>query len=87
MKFNAQKNYWTVMKKMITARSFFASGVINGKIYVADGNSTNLYELNSAEVMDPKKGIWHSIANMHTNMASYDAAVLDGKLLVTKGWF
>ncbi|KAJ0837320.1 putative kelch-type beta propeller [Helianthus annuus] len=49
MKFNAQKNYWTVMKKMITARSFFASGVINGKIYVA--------------------------------------AVLDGKLLVTKGWF
>ncbi|KAM0036063.1 putative galactose oxidase/kelch, beta-propeller, kelch-type beta propeller [Helianthus debilis subsp. tardiflorus] len=34
-----------------------------------------------------KKGIWHSIANMHTNMASYDAAVLDGKLLVTKGWF
>lgn len=87
MKFNVQKNSWTVMKKMITARSFFASGVINGKIYVAGGNSTDLFELNSAEVMDPKKGIWHPIANMHTNMASYDAAVLDGKLLVTEGWF
>ncbi|KVI00741.1 F-box/kelch-repeat protein At1g30090-like [Cynara cardunculus var. scolymus] len=87
MKFEVQKNSWTVMRKMITPRSFFASGVINGKIYVAGGNSTDLFELNSAEVMDPKKGIWHPIANMGTNMASYDAAVLNGKLLVTEGWF
>lgn len=87
MKFEVQKNSWTVMRKMITPRSFFASGVINGKIYVAGGNSTDLFELNSGEVMDPKKGIWHPIANMGTNMASYDAAVLNGKLLVTEGWF
>ncbi|KAL2933003.1 hypothetical protein RDABS01_016122 [Bienertia sinuspersici] len=30
-------------------------------------------------------GCWHPIASMGTNMASYDAAVLDGKLLVTEG--
>ncbi|MFS7948757.1 putative kelch-type beta propeller [Helianthus anomalus] len=77
MRFNVQNKCWT-------ARSFLASGVINGKIYVTGGNSTDLYELNSA---DPKKGIWHSIAYMHTNMVSSDAAVLDGKLLVTEGWF
>ncbi|KAJ6406858.1 hypothetical protein OIU84_010385 [Salix udensis] len=81
-----QKNRWTVMNRMITARSFFASGVIEGMIYVAGGNSSDLFELDSAEVLDPVKGNWRRIANMGTNMASYDAAVLDGKLLVTEGW-
>ncbi|KAM7525003.1 hypothetical protein LguiA_014905 [Lonicera macranthoides] len=87
LKYEIQKNRWTVMKKMMTPRSFFASGVIDGMIYVAGGNSTDLFELNSAEVMDPVNGIWHPIANMGTNMASYDAQVLNGKLLVTEGWF
>ncbi|XP_075666892.1 F-box/kelch-repeat protein At1g30090 [Castanea sativa] len=86
LKYEMQKNRWTVMNQMITARSFFASGVIDGMIYVAGGNSTNLFELDSAEVMDPVKGSWCPIASMGTNMASYDAAVLNGKLLVTEGW-
>ena len=86
LKYEMQKNRWTVMNQMITARSFFASGVIDGMIYVAGGNSTDLFELNEAEVMDPVTGSWHPIANMGTNMASYDAAVLNGKLLVTEGW-
>lgn len=86
LKYEMQKNRWTVMNPMITARSFFASGVIDGMIYVAGGNSTDLFELDSAEVLDPAKGSWCRISNMGTNMASYDAAVLDGKLLVTEGW-
>lgn len=86
LKYEVQKNRWTVMNQMITARSFFASGVIDGMIYVAGGNSADLIELNSAEVLDPKKGSWRRIASMGTNMASYDAAVLNGKLLVTEGW-
>ncbi|CAK9162321.1 unnamed protein product [Ilex paraguariensis] len=87
LKYEVQKNRWSVMKKMMTARSFFASGVIDGMIYVAGGNSTDHFELNSAEVLDPDHGFWRPIASMRTNMASYDAAVLDGKLLVTEGWF
>lgn len=86
LKYEMQKNRWTVVNQMITARSFFASGVIDGLIYVAGGNSSNLYELDSAEVLDPVKGNWQAISSMGTNMASYDAAVLDGKLLVTEGW-
>lgn len=86
LKYEMYRNRWTVMNQMITARSFFASGVIDGMIYVAGGNSTNLDELDSAEVLDPTKGYWRPIASMGTNMASYDAAVLDGKLLVTEGW-
>ncbi|KAE8659624.1 F-box/kelch-repeat protein [Hibiscus syriacus] len=38
------------------------------------------------EVLDPPKGCWDPIASMGTNMASYDSAVLNGKLLVTNGW-
>ncbi|CBI30913.3 unnamed protein product, partial [Vitis vinifera] len=86
LKYEMQKNRWTVMSQMITARSFFATGVIDGMIYAAGGNSSDLFELDLAEVLDPVKGIWSPIASMGTNMASYDAAVLNGKLLVTEGW-
>ncbi|KAK4767549.1 hypothetical protein SAY86_015299 [Trapa natans] len=86
LKYEMQRNRWTVVNKMITPRSFFASGVIDGMVYVAGGNSSNLLELDSAEVLDPEKGQWIPIASMGTNMASYDAAVLNGKLLVTEGW-
>lgn len=87
MKFDVLSNRWTVMKKMITPRTFFAGGVIGGKVYVAGGNSSDRFELSSAEVMDPKDGSWRPIANMGASMACYDAAVLDGKLFVTEGWF
>ncbi|XP_074307627.1 F-box/kelch-repeat protein At1g30090 [Silene latifolia] len=86
LKYEIYKNRWTVLNQMNTARSFFASGLIDGMVYVAGGNSSDLFELDSAEVMDPTTGNWRPIASMGTNMASYDAAVLNGKLLVTEGW-
>ncbi|XP_051129007.1 F-box/kelch-repeat protein At1g30090-like [Andrographis paniculata] len=87
LKYQVLKNRWTVMKKMNTARSFFASGVIDGTIYVAGGNSSDMIELSSAEALDTRKGTWQSVASMGKSMTSYDAAVLNGKLLVTEGWF
>lgn len=86
LKYEMQKNRWSVINRMITGRSFFASGVIDGFIYVAGGNSTDLFELDAAEVLDPVKSTWRPISSMGTNMASYDSAVLNGKLLVTEGW-
>lgn len=86
LKFEVHKNRWKVMNQMMTARSFFASGVIDGMLYVAGGNSSDLFELDSGEVLDPENGCWRPIAQMRLNMASYDAAVLNGKLLVTEGW-
>lgn len=65
----------------------FASGAIDGKVCVAGGNGPDLFELGSGEVFDPRKNSWKLIARMCMNMASYDAAVLGGKLLVTEGWF
>lgn len=73
------------MSRMLTARSFFAGGVINGMVYVAGGYSKDQYELNSAEVLDPIKGNWQPVAGMGMNMVPYDSAVLNGRLYATEG--
>ncbi|KAK9137000.1 hypothetical protein Sjap_007594 [Stephania japonica] len=88
LKYDVCKNRWSVMRRMNTARSFFASGMIDGLVYVAGGNSSGLLDLDSAEVLDPVsgEGNWRPIAKMGINAAAYDAAVLNGKLLVTEGW-
>ncbi|KAK9051313.1 hypothetical protein SSX86_027944 [Deinandra increscens subsp. villosa] len=87
MKFDVVLDSWTVVRKMITPRTFFAGGVIGGKVYVAGGNGGDGFELGSGEVMDPKDGMWRPIASMGATMTCYDTAVLDGKLFVTEGWF
>ncbi|CAN6181274.1 unnamed protein product [Urochloa humidicola] len=85
LKYDIYRNRWTVMTRMLAARSFFAGGVIDGRVYVAGGYSTNQFELNSAEVLDPENGVWQPIASMGMNMASSDSAVISGKLYVTEG--
>ncbi|KAJ7528326.1 hypothetical protein O6H91_16G094900 [Diphasiastrum complanatum] len=86
LKYEMYRNKWTVVESMSTPRSFFASGMIDGRIYAAGGNSNESFELSSAEVYDPTEDHWYAIANMGTKMARYDAAVFDGKLYVTEGW-
>lgn len=85
LKYDIYKNRWTVMTRMLSARSFFAGGVIDGQVYVAGGYSTDQFELNSAEVLDPVKGVWQPVASMGMNMASSDSAVISGRLYVTEG--
>jgi Kelch motif len=85
LKYDVYKNKWTVLPPMLSARSFFGGGVIDGRVYVAGGYSTNQFELNSAEVYDPVKGTWDPIASMGIHMAASDSAVIDGKLFVTEG--
>lgn len=86
VRFDLQRDRWTTMSRMHTPRSFFAGGLIGGLVYVAGGSSTNLAELNSAEVLDLGRGEWRPVASMSSSMIAYDSAVLDGKLLVTEGW-
>lgn len=86
LRYEMQRDRWTAISRMLTPRSFFAGGLIDGFVYAAGGSSTNLSELNSAEVLDPITGNWQPVASMSTGMASYDSAVLHGKLFVTEGW-
>ena len=85
LKYDVCKNRWTVVPRMLSARSFFAGGVIDGRVYVAGGYSTDQFELDSAEVLDPVNGVWQPVASMGANMASSDSAVIGGRLYVTEG--
>ncbi|ONK67305.1 uncharacterized protein A4U43_C06F18770 [Asparagus officinalis] len=86
LKYEVVRNKWSVSTRMLTPRSFFGSGLIDGRVYVAGGYSTEQFELSSAEMFDPEKGKWESIANMGVNIVCYDSIVLDGRLYVTEGW-
>ncbi|MQL71223.1 hypothetical protein Taro_003522, partial [Colocasia esculenta] len=86
LRYEMQRDLWTAMSRMHTPRSFFAGGLIDGLVYAAGGNSTNLSELSSAEALDPVTGNWQPVAGMSTSMAAYDSAVLHGKFFVTEGW-
>ncbi|KAI3796427.1 hypothetical protein L1987_39097 [Smallanthus sonchifolius] len=87
MRFDLLLDRWIVMRKMVSPRMVFAGGVIGGKVYVAGGSGGDRVEIGSGEVMDPKDGVWHPIADMGVSMSCYDTAVFDGKLFVTEGWF
>ncbi|CAH9105852.1 unnamed protein product [Cuscuta epithymum] len=87
LRYELQTNRWTVMKSMITPRSFFGIGLINGMIYVAGGNGAELFELNSAEVLNPNNGTWKPVSSIGMYLSSYDSAVMNGKLFITEGWF
>lgn len=86
LKYEVVRNRWSVKTRMNNPRSFFASGLIDGRVYVAGGYSTDQFELNSAEMFDPVEGKWQQVTSMGANMACYDSAVLDGRLYVTEGW-
>lgn len=86
LRYDVCRNRWALMARMLAARSFFAGGVIDGRVYVAGGYSADQFELSSAEVLDPAgAGAWRPVASMGANMASADSAVLGGRLYVTEG--
>ncbi|WVZ60070.1 hypothetical protein U9M48_010136 [Paspalum notatum var. saurae] len=56
---DASSDRWAIVTRMLAARSFFASGVIDERVYVAGGYNTDQFELSSTEVLDP---VWWSNA-------------------------
>ncbi|KAJ3669975.1 hypothetical protein LUZ60_010299 [Juncus effusus] len=85
LKYDMYRNKWSVLNRMLSARSFFGGGVITGRVYVAGGYSTDQFELNSAEVFDPVRNAWDPVLKMKLNMAVSDSAVIDDKLYLTEG--
>jgi hypothetical protein len=49
---------WWPLAPMLVDRALFASGVINGKIYVAGGERMGAIALSSGEVYDPATNVW-----------------------------
>lgn len=60
-------NMWQEVSSMTTARAFCKTSLLNGKLYVVGGVSRGrggLTPLQSAEVFDPRTGLWEQMPNM-----------------------
>ncbi|CAL9050005.1 unnamed protein product [Musa banksii] len=78
--YNARTNKWHRAPDMIRKRHFFGSCVINNCLYVAGGKCEGGQRtLHSAEVYDPSRNRWTSIAEMNTGMVPFFGVVYDGK--------
>lgn len=72
---------WVTKAPVPTARSGAATGVIDGKLYVAAGSP-----LNALEVYDPISNSWSTKTPIPTtNQGSASGGVIDGKLYVVGG--
>ncbi|ERN07271.1 F-box protein AFR [Amborella trichopoda] len=83
--YRASTNSWSETTPMLTPRSFFAAGEIEGKIYVSGGTGAN-DALASVESYDPVTGQWARVADMRVGMTRYDAAVFARRMYITEGW-
>jgi hypothetical protein len=59
-----------------------AGGVINGKLYVAGGNTTNELPSAALDVYDPATNTWKSLAPLPAATTTGSGAVIGNKLLV-----
>ncbi|XP_027106320.1 F-box/kelch-repeat protein At1g22040-like [Coffea arabica] len=60
-------NAWSEVSPMSTCRAYCKTGVLNNKLYVVGGVSRGrgvLSPLQSAEVFDPRTGIWSEVPSM-----------------------
>ncbi|KAE8700291.1 F-box protein AFR [Hibiscus syriacus] len=72
---------------MVTPRSFFAAGNVNGKIIAVGGSGGEYNDSNTCvESYDPQTDTWEQVSKMRVRLARYDSAVVGGKMYVTEGW-
>uniref|UniRef100_A0A7I4CB54 F-box domain-containing protein n=1 Tax=Physcomitrium patens TaxID=3218 RepID=A0A7I4CB54_PHYPA len=82
--YDALTNKWRKGAKMNTPRSWFASSMIGGKVYVAGGQGNTRF-LDSAEVYDPETDTWKVIASMAVQRSNCEGVALDGQFWVIAG--
>ncbi|ESR63424.1 hypothetical protein CICLE_v10008681mg [Citrus x clementina] len=85
--YRATTNQWQLASPMLTPRSFFASGNVNGKIMAVGGTGANINEtMTAVECYDPESDTWTTAAKLRMGLARYDSAVMGSKMYVTEGW-
>jgi N-acetylneuraminic acid mutarotase len=73
---------------MPTPRAYFASAVVDGKIYAIGGSQMRglqVWQSDATEVYDPAANAWSRLAPMPTPRETRSAAVFDGCILVLGG--
>jgi N-acetylneuraminic acid mutarotase len=82
----AQDKPWTTKAPMPTARFWYSCEVVNGKIYVFGGATTNNSPaLASVEEYDPVTDTWTTKTPMPTPRYLTASAVVDGKIYIIGG--
>lgn len=85
--YDVDTNIWTQLSDMITARSQFAYGVINNKIYAACGRGVNGVKLALLESYDIETDTWTALANYPNSTRYYiDGIGYKGKFYVFGGY-
>ena len=82
----AEEN-WTRKADMPTARSGFATCIVNGKIYAIGGEVDKFGDISIAvmEMYDPKTDTWERKADMPTARSGVSTSVVDGKIYAIGG--
>lgn len=78
-------NTWTTAPAMPVATRNHAASVVNGKIYVAGGESDSAPALKTLQVYDPVSKVWSIKADMPYELRSSAAAGVGGLLFVFGG--
>jgi hypothetical protein len=76
---------WRPKADMPTARSSFATGVVNGKIFAMGGLATGNNHLSAVEEYDPATDTWTPKAGMPIARSMMTASVVNGKIYVIGG--
>lgn len=82
--FVSTPNSWATKAAMPTPRGVAASVVLDNKIYVLGGWTTQ--DSAAVEVYDPIANSWETKANMPTPRNNLTAAVVNGKIYAIAGW-
>ena len=76
---------WSTKADMPTARVWFSTSVVEGKIYAIGGALVTREPLSTVEVYDPTTDTWTTKTPMPTARAAHAAAVVDGIIYVIGG--
>ncbi len=78
-------NTWTTKAPMPTARLWFSTSLVDGKIYAIGGALVTKEMLSTVEVYDPETDVWTTKTPMPTPRMSHASAVIDGIIYVFGG--
>ena len=79
---------WTQKADMPTARSYFSTSVMEGKIYAIGGASifNEQYRLETVEVYDPSTDTWAKARDMNHARSCAALSVVNGEIYAMGGW-
>jgi N-acetylneuraminic acid mutarotase len=85
--YDPETDTWTRKADMLTARGFFSTCVVDGRIYAIGGcvNPYNSSELSSVEAYDPATDTWTKMSDMQVRRKALTSAAVNGKIYAIGG--